>query len=89
MRHNGRSLGRGYDPRLMSSFWCAPQAPSCQTHIYTVLKAALRKDGIQMHGVMIAIEYSYKLDRKKYFNLRCELRRPVIAQTVTYYAYTM
>ena len=26
-----------------------------------------------MHGVMIAIKYSYKLDRKNYFNLWCEL----------------
>ena len=26
-----------------------------------------------MHGVMIAIEHSYKLDRKNYFNLWCEL----------------
>ena len=26
-----------------------------------------------MHGLMIAIEYSYKLDRKNYFNLWCEL----------------
>ena len=27
----------------------------------------------QLHGLMIAIEYSYKLDRKNYFNLWCEL----------------
>ena len=40
------------------------------------------KYGGQMHGVMIAIEYSYKLDRKKifYFMVRTRL---VIAQTVT------
>jgi len=43
--------------------------PLSQTHIYTVLKAALKKAdqssmGVKMHGVMIAIEYSYKLDRK-------------------------
>ena len=56
----------GTNPRLMSSIWCAPQAPSCPTHIYTVLKAESKpiKYGGQMHGLMIAIEYSYKLDRK-------------------------
>jgi len=32
-----------------------------------------------MHGVMIAIEYSYKLDRKNMVRTR-----PVIAQRVTY-----
>ena len=37
------SLGRGYNPRLMPSIRCTPQAPSCQTHIYTLLKAALKK----------------------------------------------
>ena len=37
-----------------------------------------------MCSVMIAIEYSYKLDTKNDFNLWCELRRPVFAQTVTY-----
>ena len=31
------------------------------------------KHGGQLHGLMIAIEYSYKLDRKNYFNLWCEL----------------
>ena len=31
------------------------------------------KYGDQIHGVMIAIEYSYKQDRKNYFNLWCEL----------------
>ena len=69
MRHNGHSHGRGYNPRLISSIWCAPQVPSCQTHIYTVLKSGLRKAdqssiGGEMLGVMIAIEYSYKLGRK-------------------------
>ena len=67
MRHSGHSRGRGYNPRLMSSILYAPQAPLCQTHIYTVLKAALRKADQsstyrgQMHRVMIAIEYSYVL----------------------------
>ena len=69
MRPNRHSRGQGYNPRLISSIWCAPQAPSCQTHIYTVLKAGLRKAdkssiGGEMLGVMIAIEYSYKLGRK-------------------------
>ena len=36
------------------------------------------KYGDQMHGVMIAIEYSYKLDRKNMVQTR-----PIIAQTVT------
>ena len=34
-----------------------------------------------MHGVMIAIEYSYKLDRKNYFNLWCELGRLLLRQS--------
>ena len=135
MRDNGHSRGRGYNPRLMSSIWCAPQVPLYQTHIYTVLKAALPEQPIvsherqwtqpwsrvqsqvdvihlvrstgaivsnphlhsvkscpeksrpikyegQMHGVMIAIDYSYKLDRKIFFFM--VQTRPVIAQTVTY-----
>ena len=82
MRHNGHSRGRGYDPRLMSSIWCAPQAPSCPTHIYTVLKESRPiKHGGQLHGLMIAIEYSYKLDRKNYFNLWCELGRLLLRQS--------
>ena len=48
----------------MSSIWYAPQAPLCQIYIYTVLKAALKKADQSSMGVMIAIEYSYKLDRK-------------------------
>ena len=40
VRPSGHSCGRGYNPRLMSSIWCAPQVPSCQTYIYTLLKAA-------------------------------------------------
>ena len=32
-----------YNPRSMPSIWCTPQAPSCQSNIYTVLKAALRE----------------------------------------------
>ena len=60
MRPNGHSHGRGYNSRLMSFICCAPQAPSCQP-TFTVLKIKYRG---QMHGVMIAIEYSYKLDRK-------------------------
>ena len=34
-----------------------------------------------MHGLMIAIEYSYKLDRKNYFNLWCELGRLLLRQS--------
>ena len=34
-----------------------------------------------MHGVVIAIEYSYKLDRKNYFNLWCELGRLLLRQS--------
>ena len=34
-----------------------------------------------MHGLMIAIEYSYKLDRKNYFNLWCELGRFLLRQS--------
>ena len=39
------------------------------------------KYGGQMHGVMIANEYSYKLDRKNYFNLRCELGQLLLRQS--------
>ena len=39
------------------------------------------KYGGQMHGVMIAIEYSYKLDRKNYFTLWCELGRLLLRQS--------
>ena len=35
----------------------------------------------QMHGLMIAIEYCYKLDRKNYFNLWCELGRLLLRQS--------
>ena len=38
------------------------------------------KYGGQMHGLMIAIEYSYKLDRKNYFNLWCELGQLLLRQ---------
>ena len=31
--------GRGYNPRLMPSIWYTPKVPSCQSHIYIVLKA--------------------------------------------------
>ena len=41
------------------------------------------KHGGQLHGLMIAIEYSYKLDSKKLF-LFMVRTRPVIAQTVTF-----
>ena len=34
-----------------------------------------------MHGLMIAIEYSYKLDRKNYFNLWCKLGRLLLRQS--------
>ena len=34
-----------------------------------------------MHGVMIAIEYSYKLDRKNYFNLWYELGQLLLRQS--------
>ena len=34
-----------------------------------------------MHGLMIAIEHSYKLDRKNYFNLWCELGRLLLRQS--------
>ena len=78
MRPSRHSRGRGYNPRLMSSIWCAPQAPSCQTHIYTLLKAAPEKsrpikNGHHMHSVMLAIVHSYKLDWKNKFSLWCEL----------------
>ena len=39
------------------------------------------KHGGQLHGLMIAIEYSYKLDRKSYFNLWCELGRLLLRQS--------
>ena len=39
------------------------------------------KYGGQMHGVMIAIEHSYKLDRKNHFNLWCELGRVLLRQS--------
>ena len=39
------------------------------------------KYGDQMHGVMITIEYSYELGRKKYFNLWCELGRLLLRQS--------
>ena len=39
------------------------------------------KHGGQLHGLMIAIEYSYKLDRKNYFNLWCELGRILLRQS--------
>ena len=39
------------------------------------------KYGGQMQGVMIAIEYSYKLDRKNNFNLWCELGRLLLRQS--------
>ena len=42
------------------------------------------KHGGQLHGLMIAIEYSYKLDRKNYFNLWCELGRLLLRQLHTY-----
>ena len=46
-------------------------------HLHTVKscpeKSRLIKNGDYMHSVMIAIKYSYKLDRRKYFNLLCEL----------------
>ena len=40
-----------------------------------------------MHGLMIAIEYSYKLDRKNYFNLWCELGRLLLRQSHMTYIY--
>ena len=43
MRHNGHHHDQGYNPRLMPSIWCAPQALSCQSYIYKVLEVALRK----------------------------------------------
>ena len=39
------------------------------------------KYGGQMHGLIIAIEYNYKLDRKNYFNLWCELGRLLLRQS--------
>ena len=42
------------------------------------------KCGDQMHGLMIATEYSYKLDRKNYFNLWCELGRLLLKQSHMY-----
>ena len=53
------SHGQGYNPRLMSSIWCTPQAPLCLTHIYTL---KICPDGHHMHSVMLAIVHSYKLD---------------------------
>ena len=43
------------------------------------------KYGGQMHGVMIAIEYSYKLDRKNYFTLWCELGRLLLRQSQMFF----
>ena len=45
------------------------------------------KYGGQMHGVMIAIEYSYKLDRKNYFNLWCKLGRLLLHISLYNYYY--
>ena len=42
------------------------------------------KYGGQVHSVMIAIEYSYKLDRENYFNLWCELGRLLLRQSHSY-----
>ena len=39
------------------------------------------KYGGQMHGLMIAIDYSCKLDRKNFFNLWCELGRLLLTVT--------
>ena len=54
-------------------------------HLHSVksypLKSRPIKYGGQMHSVMIAIEYSYKLDRKNYFNLWCELGRLLLRQS--------
>ena len=38
VRPSGHNYGQGYNPRSMSSIWCALQASLCQSHIYTVLK---------------------------------------------------
>ena len=38
-----------------------------------------------MYSVMIAIEYSYKLDTKNYFNLWCELGRFLHRQSHMYH----
>ena len=54
-------------------------------HLHSVKSCPLKsrpiKYGGQMHSVMIAIEYSYKLDRKNYFNLWCELGRLLLRQS--------
>ena len=44
------------------------------------------KYGGQMHGLMIAIEYSYRLDRKNYFNCWCELGRLLLRQSHIFFS---
>ena len=74
IRPGGHHSGLGYHFRLMLSIWCAPQAPLCLFHTYTVLKAALRKpcraikSGYWIHSALMTIENSYKLGRN-YFHL--------------------
>ena len=54
-------------------------------HLHSVKSCPVKsrpiKYGGQMHGLMIAIEYSYKLDRKNYFNLWCELGQLLLRQS--------
>ena len=54
-------------------------------HLHSVKSCSVKsrpiKYGGQMHGLMIAIEYSYKLDRKNYFNLWLELGRLLLRQS--------
>ena len=64
MRPNEHNCGRGYNLRSMPSIWCPSQAPSCQFHIYTVLKAALRKDQVWVYNNIAIIECRFKLGRK-------------------------
>ena len=64
---------------------CSTGAIMSNAHLHSVEscpeKSRPIKYGGQMHGLMIAIEYSYKLDRKNYFNLWCELGRLLLRQS--------
>ena len=73
----------------MPSIWFAPQTPSCQLHIYIVLKATLRKSrsiklGTIIHSVIIAIEYSYMLGRENLLKSWCKLGQLLHRQSHNY-----
>ena len=64
---------------------CSTGAIMSNPHLHSVescpKKSRPIKHGGRLHGLMIAIEYSYKLDRKNYFNLCCELGRLLLRQS--------